>query len=623
MYQKKKPVDREKRPVDREKRPADREKRPAGRIIPVLPTSMQNFEELRKKKAIYVDKTMFFPLLSSTSKIIFCSRPRRFGKTLTVHTLDSYFSGKKELFQGLAVENLMSSPEFITHPVVRLDMSSAADSSSIQIFGNSLMGCLESNAKRNNVSLRDSDPVNAFKLLLEDIHNATGEKVVLLIDEYDAPMIKLVQRDKLSYDDVLLSQTRIVMERFYSQIKSSDENLEFVFITGVTKFAKMGVFSQLNTLIDISLMPEFADFIGYTQKELETNFSFFLNKTARKLKIRKKQLLLDICDYYDGFSFDGNTRMYNPVSVLSFFIFNDYRNYWMESGSNNLIKKFLLEKTLTVDQFEGMKVTSSFVSNPGEIQITPPHGFLYQSGYLTLRSQNPGNYTLHYPNREVRSGISALFLENLNLSYPDIGTAGRELAMHLAVCDIQGIVDVFHQLLAGICYHDHLIADSSSQENYLDNDIRENFGVNLSDESIRQLSAALSDRIRKKTGEGFYRTILQACLWMAGAKVVPEKSENIGRLDLEVVFGGLTYVMELKMSDDIAGGHKAARAGMIQIHDRGYGLASGNPVLVSLAIGRKERNIVSCLFEKNGHEMCVLTQGHWKYLTALSRKRQK
>jgi hypothetical protein len=159
---------------------------------PVLPVSLQSFENLRQKNAVYVDKTMYFPRLAETSDVIFCSRPRRFGKTLTLTALDAYYSGKASLFKGLAVEESVSSNDFARHPVINLDMSSAAGSSTCQIFKDILMDCLKDNAERHNLSLGSNDPANAFSFLIDNLYNATGKKVVLLIDEYDSPVIKII-----------------------------------------------------------------------------------------------------------------------------------------------------------------------------------------------------------------------------------------------------------------------------------------------------------------------------------------------------------------------------------------------------------------------------------------------
>ncbi|MDR1039421.1 MAG: AAA family ATPase, partial [Deltaproteobacteria bacterium] len=322
--------------------------------LPILPVGWQLFEKLRQKNAVYVDKTQYLPMLREAGDFLFCARPRRFGKSLTVHTLDAFYSGRTELFRGLAAEELMGSPAFVPMPVIVLDMSVPADSDSKAIFEERLIGQLKDNAERHGVSLRGSDSVGAFFFLLGDVHKSSGQKVVILIDEYDAPIIKLLEREPLVYNEQLLAETRKVVRDLYSKIKSSEHLIDFAFITGVTKFSRMGMFSLLNNLIDISIRPEFASFMGYTQEELERYFTPFIRNIAEKRGKSEKDLLDAIRDYYDGFSFDGKTMLYCPFSILSFFadaqsfISNgQFANYWMESGSNTLVRKFLKDKAIT------------------------------------------------------------------------------------------------------------------------------------------------------------------------------------------------------------------------------------------------------------------------------------
>jgi hypothetical protein len=295
----------------------------------------------------------------------------------------------------------------------------------------------------------------------------------------------------------------------------------------------------------------------------------------------------------------------------------------MQSGSNSFIKKFLLNRALSVDEFQGLQVNYNFVTDPGEIQDTPSYGFLYQAGYLTIQSKTGTTFTLGYPNYEVRSAISKLFLENLNNSYTNISKIGEELSEYLSIGDIPSIVDLFYQFLSGVYYGDHSYANREPQSTNFQSDIRNAVLIDLPEDSIRKLSEALTAILLQKQGEYFYRSIFQAWLWMSGAKVIPEKLENLGRLDLEVSYGNQTFVLELKMADDIIDGHTAARAGMTQILETGYGEASENSILISLAIGRKERNIVSCLYRKNGQEMCVFTKGHWKFLSLHKQRTSK
>jgi hypothetical protein len=585
--------------------------------LPILPVGWQLFEEIRKKNAVYIDKTMYLPMLRNSGKFVFCARPRRFGKTLTVHALDSFHSGRLDLFRGLAAEAHMSSPDFTARPVIRLDMNRVAGSGNIPILEMKIKDVLGDIAKRHGVTLNWNDSAGAFFSILRDVHEVTNKKVVLLIDEYDAPIIKLIEREKPAYDELLLAKTRIVIREFYSQIKSAEEHIEFAFITGVTKFSRMGMFSQLNNLIDISSNPEFASFMGYTQNELEDNFAPFILNIVGKRGNKEKDLLDAIRDYYDGFSFDGKTMLYCPFSILSFFADaqsfiadGQFVNYWMESGSNTLVRKFLKDKALTVDQFQDLRVDRNFIRNPGEIDITSPAGFLYQAGYLTIRlergeAEESGDpYVLCYPNREVRSAVSTLFLENLALasSWVGISAAGKELHICLATVDVPGMVTVLRRLFAGICYDDHSMVNREPDRGILADIIRK-VGVILSFGKRRRLNESLAELFRRKMGEGFYRSVLHASLSMAGAKVTPEMHVGHGRIDLLAECGDLTYVIELKMAKDARRGTEGTLEGISQIRNRGYARGFKHPVPVSIAIGRKERNIVAYRFEWNGKEI--------------------
>jgi hypothetical protein len=566
---------------------------------------MAGFEKLRVKQAVYVDKTKYIKDLEKAGQIVFCARPRRFGKSLTVNTLDAFYSGRKDLFRGLEAEKDMNSPNFVACPVVRLDMSAVVGSDSKEILQDGIMDRLGIMAKRHQVSLRGTNCANAFSCLIRDVHEASGQEAVILLDEYDAPVINLAVRDKLTYDRKLLSETRSVMQDFYTQIKVEEEHIKFAFITGVTKFSRTGVFSRLNNLRDISLFQDFSAFMGYTHDELKTYFAPFITRTALELEMSEEGLLNKLKKYYDGFSFDGKNEVYNPFSVISFFAEKEFGNFWMESGSNTVVRKYLRDKALTVDQFQGQEMDYSEARQPGEIDATSPAGFLYQSGCLTLRAKDGGAYLLDYPNSEVREAVSKLFMENFTSDWGAIGKSGRELGDRLASVDIAGMVRVFIKLLAGICYYDHLDAGRVPLVRTLKKILRKIPGVNRLESSDESKSANLAEKLLKTRGDSYYRSLLQTCLWMAGAKVTPEKPENLGRLELEVVYGSLTYVIELKISENANGAARAARSGMDQIYSRGYGGASETPVLVSLAVGKAERNIVGCIFKRNGRETAL------------------
>ncbi|MDR0653819.1 MAG: AAA family ATPase, partial [Synergistaceae bacterium] len=350
--------------------------------LPKLPIGIQTFEKLREKGYLYVDKTKYLVDLIDSGNFYFLSRPRRFGKSLTISTFDALFSGKRELFEGLAAEEFFERPDYRPYPVIRLDMSEASASEGREPLFSHMTAILERNAKRHGVEFRGASPQEALTRLIWDVSAAKGPAVVL-IDEYDSPLLDV-------FDDHDESKAiREIMRGFYKRIKAADERLRFVFITGISKFPRMGIFSAMNNLIDVSVDKKYGAMLGYTEEELISYFFAHVDATAGEMNIERGELLSRIEDYYDGFSFDGIARLYNPYSTLYFFERRDFLNYWFESGTPSFIAKYMKDKNLTVEQFRGMGVSKDFAVSPGEIENSSAEGFLYQSGYLTLR---PGTF---------------------------------------------------------------------------------------------------------------------------------------------------------------------------------------------------------------------------------------
>jgi hypothetical protein len=589
--------------------------------LPLLPVGYSVFKEIRDKGRLYVDKTMYLPELEKVGKVVFCARPRRFGKSLTVSTLQSFYSGDKELFGGLAAERFMGSPDFFPRPVIHLDMSDPSGADNKELLKEKIMEGLSRNAERHGVPPRGTDASGVFSNLIRDIQKAHSQKVVLLIDEYDAPVIKVIQDPGLSEINDLLKKTRTVMSDFYAKIKSADEYLEFVFITGVTKFSRMGVFSTLNNLKDISLRPEFAAFMGYSQEELETNFGPFIRQMAIKLGLDESDLLRRIQDYYDGFSFDGETRLYNPFSVLNFFGDMRFNNYWMESGSDTLIREMLRDKGLTVGQFRNFPTNEDFVRSPGEIDAIPPEGFLYQAGYLTLRKNGDSSFSLDYPNFEVRSSMSRLFLQNVYKTATVAGEASEELKKHLGAGDAQAIVEDFRRLYFNISYIDHVAAmrrlrifetktdhefpevarlmgmvheseDFEAARSEIERAVTGNdfdLATNLLDRLLKK--CGLDGLISQKMNESYYRSLLQSFLLGAGIDISPERHTNMGRSDLVVEYKDMVYVLELKVVGKAKDAGAAAEAAMSQIINKNYAGLFDDPIILALAFSEEKRNI--------------------------------
>lgn len=558
--------------------------------LPRLSIGTQSFNEIRLNNAVYVDKTGFIPELRKTGKVIFCARPRRFGKSLTCSTLDAYYSGKEELFRGLAAAKAMKEEGVASRPVIRLDMSLAATIGSLDILEEKILNILRNNAERHGVDLRGADSSTAFCNLIRDVSRKYSANeleplnVVLLIDEYDSPIIKLVEKVNFTDDDVksrkdklvkkeeltarkkILADTRTVLELFYSQIKGANEYLSFVYITGVTKYSGMGVFSNLNNLRDITLLSQFGTFMGYTQEELESNFSPFIEDIARKLKIEVPELLKKAKDYYYGFSFDGKSRLYNPQSILNFLSDGVFFNYWMESGSNALVRKFILENNIDFNRTNETPFDINYFRAPGPLEIVSPDLYLYQAGYLTLRENGDGTYYLDYPNFEARSTMNLLFMENLYDSSKKelLAAEVADLRDRLRKGNAPELEKAFNNMFANVSYMSYV------------------------------------KMTRDKLGEFFFQNILMAFLMGAGASVTIEKHTTRWRIDLVVSYGGLIYVIEMKTAKSASDARRALTEGTRQVVKGNCVGPFSDYIVKTLALDEQERDIRACVYWRKG-----------------------
>ena len=303
----------------------------------VLPIGIQSFEKLRKDNLLYVDKTGILQKLLQNGQRYFLSRPRRFGKSLTLSTLDAMFRGKADLFKGLKAEEWVT--EQAKHPsaVLRLDMSVLGGSPNGTALERVIIEELTNIAEDNNITTQTSQRCGMMlKNLIRIMYKQAGS-VVILIDEYDKPIL-----DNIS-DLAKANEMREVLRSFYIVLKNCDEYLRFVMLTGISKFSKVGVFSTLNNLEDISMDKQYGDIVGYTQQELEMYFVDRINDAATRIKITPDNLLSRLKDYYDGFSFDGMTRLYNPFSIMQCLKKAELSNYWYTSGSPAFIVKYMKE----------------------------------------------------------------------------------------------------------------------------------------------------------------------------------------------------------------------------------------------------------------------------------------
>jgi hypothetical protein len=505
-----------------------------------LPIGLQNFESLRNDGYLYVDKTALLYELVKTGKYFFLSRPRRFGKSMLQSTLHAYFEGRKELFEGLAIEKLEK--DWIKHPVFHLDLNliKRGDPESLNsILDNALCKW----EKTYGLSKTDHTFGVRFANVIERAYEQTGQQVVILIDEYDKPILEEIDNPEVQ------ERQREVLKQFYGVLKNLDEYIKFALLTGVTKFSKVSVFSGLNNLYDISMDSRFVSICGITDEEIDTVFVPYIQRLATAMHRSYDEVREMLRVNYDGYHFcEDSVGIYNPFSLLCTFQGNKIKNYWFETGTPSylvyLLKKynFNLEKMATAEVDED-------VLNSVDSQSKNPIPVIYQSGYLTIKDFDPefGLYTLGFPNKEVENGFLKFLLPN----YASIDNTQSAFFVTNFVKEIRaGKVDDFFKRLSS------LFADTPY-------------------ELVKDL-------------ENHYQNVLFIVTKLMGFYVKAEYHTSEGRIDIVLQTDDYTYVMEFKLDG-------TAEEALAQINDKNYALpfAADNRKLVKVGVNfsSKTRNI--------------------------------
>lgn len=369
----------------------------------LYPVGIQSFDKIRERGYVYIDKTDIIYQLANTNKYYFLSRPRRFGKSLLISTLEAYFEGKKELFKGLAMEKLEKN--WTEYPVLHLDLNNQkydSKESLDNILDNALCRWEEyygSTQKGKDLSLR-------FGEIIRHAAERTGKDVVILIDEYDKPILQAIGNEGL------ITEYRNTLKAFYGTMKSCDRYIRFALLTGVTKFSKVSVFSDLNNLMDISLSNRFADICGITEKELYTNFKDDIAELAEKNNLSADEAYRQLKEWYDGYHFveDGND-IYNPFSILNTFAEMKFGNYWFETGTPTFLVELLKHVKYNLHRLSNEMATSDSLGGIESMYMNPIP-ILYQSGYLTIKGYDKEfrTYKLGFPNKEVEEGFTRFLL---------------------------------------------------------------------------------------------------------------------------------------------------------------------------------------------------------------------
>jgi hypothetical protein len=363
-----------------------------------LPIGIQDFPRLRQEGYLYVDKTALVHKLATEGSVYFLSRPRRFGKSLLLSTLGAYFEGRKELFTDLAIEKLEQ--DWIEYPVLRLDLNAEKYDSPAALAG-ILNRHVEQWETRFPEAKTDRSIAERFLAVIERAHVQTGRRVVVLVDEYDKPLLSTIGATALH------EEYKSILKAFYGVLKSVDAHLKFVLLTGVTKFGQVSVFSDLNQLKDLSMHPEYTAVCGLTEEELQSNFAPELAALAIRQELSSEECFAEVRRMYNGYRFqEDGPSVFNPFSTLNLLDAKVFRDYWFQTGTPTFLEQLLKEADTDLREIDGIQVdAASFADYRNDPDRPIP--VIYQSGYLTIQSfdRDSGLYTLGYPNAEVRKGF--------------------------------------------------------------------------------------------------------------------------------------------------------------------------------------------------------------------------
>ena len=509
-----------------------------------LPIGIQTFRKVREDGCYYVDKTVYVRRLVEEGAHYFLSRPRRFGKSLFLDTLKEAFEGNESLFEGLAIQTDWDWS--VRHPVVRLSFGGGTFREPGLLHTN-VMAQLDAVERETGVASDYSTAAERFRDLLGALHRRTGQRVVVLVDEYDKPIL-----DALDLAEAARAN-RDFLRGFYGVIKDSDAHVRFTFLTGVSRFSKVSLFSGLNNLTDITLEPDYSAVCGYTDRDLDTVFAPELAGLDREA----------IRDWYNGYSWLGAERVYNPFDILLLFRRRKFDAYWFESGTPTFLVETLFERRVSSLALEDMVGGSDLLST-FDVDDMATEALLFQTGYLTIKGEEDLGgeplYRLGYPNREVRQSLNRSLLRHLVRDSSSQTANGARLYRLLEQHDTAGLRTLFHAFFDSIPY-----------EGYTNNDIARY--------------------------EGYYASVFYSYFAALRLDVTVEDSSNRGRVDMAVRCGGHVYLFEFKVVELAPAG-----AAMAQLKEKGYAdkyRDLGQPIhLVAVEFSRETRNIVAFEVER-------------------------
>ena len=503
-----------------------------------LPLGIQTFRKLRQERCYYVDKTAYIRRLIKEGTHYFLSRPRRFGKSLLVDTLKELFEGSEELFQGLYIHDRWKWS--VRHPVVRLSFAGGhyADPDGLHRHLMVQLTAIERDAEVT----ADGNGPERFGVLLEALHRQAGQRVVVLVDEYDKPILDVLDTPEIA------RANRDYLSSVYGNIKDADAHVQFTLLTGVSKFSKVNLFSGLNNLTDITLDRRYSSICGYTEEDLDTVFAPELPGLDRE----------QIRDWYNGYCWRGTEKVYNPYDVLRLFDSREFAPYWFETGTPRFLVETLYGRRVSSVSL-GETVSTAELLSAFDVERIGTEALLFQTGYLTIESEerlgDESLYRLGYPNREVRQSLNRSLLQHL-VQDTERQTANR-IRLHglLEAHDFTGMKELFQAFFASIPY-----------EWYTNNHIADY--------------------------EGYYASVFYSYFAALGYEITVEDSTSHGRLDMGVRAGGQVYLFEFKVVEMTPAG-----APLAQLQDRDYAAKYrhlGEPIhLIGVEFSRQTRNVTA------------------------------
>ena len=486
------------------------------------PIGIQTFETIRSNDYLYVDKTKYIYEATHPGRYVFLSRPRRFGKSLLTSTFEAYFSGRKDLFKGLAIEKLEK--EWKVYPVLHFSLASAKRGT-VQDLEDIITMQLEDAESKYGIPQSETNITKRFTRLVKDIYEKTGTQVVVLIDEYDAPMLTVLHNSER------LEQMRTELQAFYSPLKDLDPYLRFVFITGITKFSQLSIFSQLNNLNNISMLPQYAAMCGITIKELEDNFQEGIGMLAEKYNYSHQQVIDKLLYHYDGYHFSEDSEgVLNPFSLLSAMNNRKFDNYWFSTGTPTFLVNMLKHFRTDITKIDGSEAWATDFDQPTEnMQSILP--LFYQSGYITIKGYDPimQFYTLGFPNEEVKVGLMRILIPYyVHTNNVEASHAVGRMYQALRKDDMDSCLKAMQEFLTTIPYQENTLKDAP-------------------------------------TTEGHFTAMLYVMFSFLNRYVYSQVRNAKGRLDILIKTDTTIYVMELKLDGDL---DKALR----QIDEKDYAI---------------------------------------------------